>query len=235
MSVDSYSTIAPEYYNELAHPTCSNFRFLSEQFLGTSLLSAWSESPPCDAILEVGAGRSLVAPLLDRISVSTSGLTLQDISEAMLEHSREWFPNAQYLISDARRVPLPNASQSLIVSSLGDPYNDEAFLSEVRRLLRPGGHFMITAPSEAWASAFRSNEHSRAAEFVLLDGRSHYVPSITWDPVDYIRAAETRGFKLREFKAFQSSDIQGFVSPKLRVGGYFGAVLDGYWFQASAI
>lgn len=229
--LDAYTTVAEEYYDLVAHPTCNNFRYLSEQFLGATLLELWSEMAAEQPALEVGAGRSVVAPLLKRLGASLSHLTLQDLSAAMLRHSFEWFEQAHSLVGDARSVALANSSQALVVSSLGDPYDDEAFLDEVRRLLMGGGHFLITTPSEAWASTFREHANHRDAEFVLRNGISHYVPSITWDPGEYISMVEARGFGLREFKAFQASDVDGPLSPKLRVDGYEGPVLDGYWFQ----
>lgn len=230
--MDFYTDLAPEYYDRVAHPTCNNFRFLSEQFLGASLLELWTEVSAEQPTLEVGAGRSIVAPLLARLGSSMRRLTLQDLSPAMLAHSSEW-PHAHYLSGDARSVPLPTGSQSLLVSSLGDPYNDEAFLDEVGRLLEADGHFMITAPSDAWASEFRAHALRKGAEFVLRSGRSHYVPSKTWEPAKYIGATEARGFTLKEFKAFYVHDVAGPVSPKLLVGGSDGPVLDGYWFQKS--
>ena len=90
---------------------------------------------------------------------------------------------------------------------------------------------MITMPSDAWASAFREHARRSGAEFVLRDGRSHYVPSITREAGDYISTLEARAFTVRAFKAFYAHDVVGPVSSKLLVGGYKGAVLDGYWFQ----
>jgi ubiquinone/menaquinone biosynthesis C-methylase UbiE len=229
--LDSYSDIADEYYDRVAHPTCNNFRFLSEQFLATTLLQLWSQTTAEEPTLEVGAGRSIVAPLLERVGSSLRSLTLQDISPGMLQHSREWLKQTHHLVCDARNVPLSDASQAFVVSSLGDPYNDEDFLREVSRLLRADGHFLITAPSEAWASAFRGRTSAHDAEFVLRDGRSHYVPSITWDPGLYITTVEGCGLTLREFRTYQRSDVVGPLSPKLRVNGFSGPVLDGYWFQ----
>jgi SAM-dependent methyltransferase len=174
----SYDPIAPEYYDSALHPTCANFGELSKGFLAPRIRAFRRRT---NNVLEIGAGRSVVAPVLARQQTSLRGVILLDSSPAMLEHSREWEAlGAQLLVEDARNTELPAGAFELIVSSLGDPYNEPAFWREVRRLLAPGGLCFFTTPTPEWAARFRAaNEGDYGkAEFVINGGTHLEVPSI---------------------------------------------------------
>src|SRR5882762_6235910 len=165
-AVQSYDCVAAEYYDTERHPTCSNFGELSERFIASRFphkADSWT------TILEVGAGRSMVAPLMTGVGLQLDRLTLLDCSSVMLAYSQPWAcSGAKLVVADAQSTGLARSSFNLIVASLGDPYNRLPFWQEVSRLLRSGGICLFTSPAFEWASRFRGGD-SDYAEFLLRE------------------------------------------------------------------
>jgi ubiquinone/menaquinone biosynthesis C-methylase UbiE len=212
MGTDQYSVIANEYYDALLHPTCANFDELSRRYLECRIAEQLFEDR---AILEVGAGKSVVADVVRR-SRSSVKLTLLDSSKEMLALSRKSAGFAEFIVADAKSTGLPEASFDLIVSSLGDPYNTNEFWHEISRLLRPQGVCLFTTPAPEWALAFRDESHLREAEFVLSDGRIIFVPSFVVTYNEQIALIERARLNIESTEEFCVSDLTGFISPKLK-------------------
>jgi SAM-dependent methyltransferase len=212
MAVRDYSVIASEYYDAALHPTCANFGELSRRYIEPRLFKGFSNY---HAILEVGAGKSMVATIIETKKLRCPRLTLLDISREMLAISRRFAEFAELVVADAKSTGLPDAAFDLIVSSLGDPYNTDEFWREVNRLLRPGGACLFTIPAPEWAFAFRSAAHAREAEFVLSSGEIVFVPSFVPVYEEQIRLIENVGLVIENSEEFRSSDLSGAVSPKL--------------------
>lgn len=178
IGVGSYEQLAVEYYDADRHPTCANFRQASR-----ALFAQLMPEFPANRSCEVGAGDSLLAELLHRRGHDLRGLIVTDDSASMLEYSRKWEPRgAQLVVAAAESLPLPDCSLLLVAASLADPYDDNAFWSEVSRVLAPGGMCVVTTPSITWAERFRvDGQRPDAARFELEDGTLLDVPS-------YIRA-----------------------------------------------
>lgn len=110
--------------------------------------------------LGVGAGRT-VEPL---ISVADSYIGVDYVHE-MVAHCKARFPGVQFEQSDARAMPQFNdASFDLIVFSCNgicmvDHAGRLAILSEVKRLLRPGGFFIFSTYNR------NSKEHNMLFRF----------------------------------------------------------------------
>jgi SAM-dependent methyltransferase len=212
-SLSTYEDVAAEYYDPLRHPTCANFSELSNVFLVPRIRKYASAST---RILEVGAGRSIVAPTQRAHGLSVAGLTLLDQSAGMLEHSREWAGcGARLLVGDACRTELPQADFSMIVSALGDPYNDPAFWREVARLLEPGGVCLFTTPAPEWATRFRPPEAQSHAEFVIADGRTVLVPSKISAREQQGTMIADAGLNLVDDEGLSAEKLSGLPSPKL--------------------
>jgi SAM-dependent methyltransferase len=216
-SFSTYDDIAAEYYDAARHPTCANFFELSAAFL---IPRVEKYAPAAKAVLEVGAGRSSVAPILAAKKLPLSHVTLLDQSPRMLEHSRDWERHgARLLVADATSTGLSQSSFGLIVSSLGDPYNDVSFWQEVSRLLNSGGVCLFTTPAWEWSERFRAGSDQRVAEFLLADGgkalvRSH-IPSVA-NQSEMIGHA---GLVLEEMQALDAAQLSGPLSSKLLVEG----------------
>lgn len=209
----NYEAIASEYYDERRHPTCANFFELSKQFIEPRLLARPSLGA---GILEVGAGKSVVALSLAHYRKSISDVTLLDQSAGMLRHSQCWSKKVRAIVvGDACNSGLPDSSFDLVVSSLGDPYNSELFWAEAYRLLVSGGVCLYTTPAWEWASRFRVETNPSAAEFSLSSGAKVYVRSNvpqTEVQRDTMRAA---GFRIEEEVAYSLRSLRGTPSAKI--------------------
>jgi len=208
-----YSFVAGEYYNPALHPTCANFDNLSRRFLepeiGNAITGALS-------VLEVGAGRSIVAPTLEKTGVALN-LVLLDSSKEMLASSFRWAHLAKLMVADSRSTGLPSESVDLVVSSLGDPYNTADFWQEVSRLLKSGGCCLFTTPAPEWALHFRTSNHLNEAEFVLADSTVVNVPSFVPSPEEQERLFANAGLCVEESKDFSVDDLAEPISEKLKL------------------
>jgi hypothetical protein len=57
-------------------------------------------------------------------------------------------PNLRFLEGDTRSIPLPDDAVDVVVSfeTIEHFYEQERFLAEVKRVLRPGGRFIVSSP-----------------------------------------------------------------------------------------
>ena len=228
----SYSDIASEYYDEALHPTCANFRQLSLRYLnkllerGEPFTASSSQS-----ILETGAGLSVFAGLISSEIALNNKLVLQDRSCEMLAHSLNANVGpAEYIVCDARQIPVQENEFDLIVSSLADPYNDSHLWGEISRVIKPGGSWILTTPSIDWAGQFREKEELKFAEFLRADGQIFSVPSFTYSVGQMINSVEAHGARIQEYCGMTTSSVAGNVSEKLNVGNN-PVVVDCYWFS----
>jgi SAM-dependent methyltransferase len=213
----TYDDIAAEYYDPIRHPTCANFFELSAAFLVPRIQKY---APAARAILEVGTGRSIVAPTMAAKELPLSHVTLLDQSPRMLEYSRDWERRgARFLVADAASTGLPPASFQLIVSSLGDPYNDATFWQEMSRLLDLRGVCLFTTPAPEWSERFRAGSNRRAAEFVLANGTKALVRSDIPSVASQSQIIGGAGLYVDEMEAFDAAQLSGPVSSKLLVDG----------------
>jgi SAM-dependent methyltransferase len=213
--ISTYDDVASEYYDPKRHPTCANFSELSHTFLVPRILRFELLSTN---ILEVGSGRSTVAPILSEQNLLMNRLTLLDQSPGMLAHSQEWGrKGARLIVANACRTELPTATFDLIVAALGDPYNSEDFWREVVRLLRRGGVCLFTTPAPEWATRFRQPEFRSYAEFVIADGTSLLVPSYIPTLDQQIRMITDAGLAVIEVGCLNAEQLSGTHSPKLLV------------------
>lgn len=208
-----YSLLADEYYDSILHPTCANFEELSRKFLEPRITGSLESSR---VILETGAGRSMVAPIVQK-SHGRHDLTLLDSSSEMLSNSAEWSLLARLLVADSQSTELSSESFDLIVSSLGDPYNTQDFWNEVFRLLKPGAICLFTTPAPEWALRFRKADHRTEAEFVRSDGGLVNVPSFVPEPQEQALLFSNARLKVEESRDFDLSILSGPISPKLKI------------------
>jgi SAM-dependent methyltransferase len=215
-SDSTFDVLASEYYDSDLHPTCSNFR------RGSLLLfSRWIVDGRQD-LCDVGCGKSVLAEIVWSHSWQPRSLLLTDSSPAMLEHSRGWEGlGAKLMIAQADALPLPDSSVDLLVASLGDPYNEDQFWLEARRVLRNDGYVAFSTPSPEWASSFRGGfgkAESNRAEFVLADGRKTWIPSIIRPELMQRQLIEGAGLNVEDVKHVSIQELSGErLSPKLSV------------------
>ena len=98
-------------------------------------------------VLEVGSGRGGGASFLARYH-RPAHVTGADFSEQAVALARSFHaavPNLEFTVGDAERLPFPDASFDAVVNvESSHCYGSiDAFLSEVARVLRPGGAFLF--------------------------------------------------------------------------------------------
>jgi SAM-dependent methyltransferase len=212
----TYSAVASEYYDSEAHPTCYNFNRLSRIYIERRTPEPLRET----AILEVGAGDSTIAAVLHARGYQLNQLEITDDCLGMLAHSQRWTRlGARLRCTAAGSLGIPNASVSLLVAGLGDPYNTVEFWREVHRVLQPVGRVIFTLPSFEWAARFRAHEPDGSigvAEFRLRDGRIVRLPSLV-RPLDaQVELIEETGLVLSHFEAFDATSLgTDRISPKI--------------------
>lgn len=119
------------------------FRLLQQASVENALVS---EPRPC-AILDVATGTGQMLPVLAR----TGALVVaSDLTPAMLAEAKRRLVGEQgvvYCVSDALRLPYPDASFDVVASSrflhLFEPDTQCLLVAEMVRVLRPGGTLLV--------------------------------------------------------------------------------------------
>ncbi len=196
VSTSTYDDLADEYYDREIHPTCDNFRQISKKLI----FSALQECGHLEgAILEIGAGRSVVCELHDDFGIPRhlSSVVLSDGSRGMLSYSTQWNNSVSgMVVCDARSLPFIDSGIALIVCSLGDPYNDIGFWREAYRVLSPKGKIVFTAPSYEWAMRYRSTEPLGGPHLAVFSTRAgaRSVPSYVLNDGSQCMLCKSSGF-----------------------------------------
>jgi ubiquinone/menaquinone biosynthesis C-methylase UbiE len=102
---------------------------------------------PVDLVLDVATGTGNAALALAPLVLRVIGL---DVASAMLDQARaraqvEKIENAEFVSGSAEEIPFPDAEFSLVVSRHAPHHFHRLhkFFSEVRRILKPGGRFVV--------------------------------------------------------------------------------------------
>jgi GT2 family glycosyltransferase/ubiquinone/menaquinone biosynthesis C-methylase UbiE len=105
-------------------------------------------------VLDVAAGEGYGAAILSTVARSVTGV---ELDESSVMHAQRAYvrPNLTFLQGDALAMPVPDSSVDLVVSfeTLEHFADHEAFLLEIRRVLRPNGILLISTPDRVIYSA----------------------------------------------------------------------------------
>ncbi len=132
---------------------------------------------PGEVVLDVGTGTGVVA-----ITAARSGarVTALDLTPALLEKARENSQITQmqdivWTEGDTEDLPFPDASFDVVLSQFGHMFapRPEIAVSEIRRVLKPGGRFVFAT----WPP-----EHFVGRVFAFV-GRQSPVPPVGEPPV----------------------------------------------------
>lgn len=134
-------------------------------------------------VLDIASGEGYGSALLAQTAASVVGV---EIDPASVAHAQANYSasNLRYLAGDARRIPLPSASIDAAVSfETIEHFAEQAeFLAEIRRVLRPGGRFIVSSPERGAYSPpgktpnpFHAKELSRDEFVTLLQGQFAHV------------------------------------------------------------
>lgn len=98
-------------------------------------------------ILEIGSG---TGNLLHRLRDEGYRVRGVEINRERIDESRRWFGELPIQLVEGVQLPFPDASFDVVVSF--DVFehipDSDAHLTEVRRVLRPGGHYLMQTPNK---------------------------------------------------------------------------------------
>lgn len=108
-------------------------------------------------VIDIASGEGYGSALLSQVSRFVTGV---ELSPAAVAHASQTYArdNLCFLVGDARAIPAGNASVDIVVSfeTIEHLYEHETFLTEVRRVLRPGGVFIVSTPDRDVYSPYNS-------------------------------------------------------------------------------
>ena len=105
--------------------------------------------PTAHQITDLGCGTGYFTRLLQQ-QYQPQQLQAVDLAQGMLHFAKQQQSADFYIAGDAEQLPLANASQQLIFSSLALQWCDDfaQVLSEAKRVLQPGGLFAFSSLAE---------------------------------------------------------------------------------------
>jgi O-antigen biosynthesis protein len=99
-------------------------------------------------VLDIASGEGYGSALLAQTAKSVVGV---ELDQRAVDHARAGYiaQNLRFEQGSAQSIPLPDQSFDCVVSfeTIEHFYEQEQFLSEVRRVLRPGGKLLISSPN----------------------------------------------------------------------------------------
>ncbi|MBI5486359.1 MAG: methyltransferase domain-containing protein [Deltaproteobacteria bacterium] len=178
MPNDERTEAIGERYGALAESSCC---------LSCGGAARHADPRPGDICLDLGSGRGQDVLRL-AAAVGRRGFCWGvDVSDGMLERARRnaaklGVGNVGFLKSSLERIPLPDASVDLVVSNctINHAADKDAVWAEIRRVLRPGGRFVV---SDIYAVAevpeeFRSDPRAVAECWAGAVPREVYLASV---------------------------------------------------------
>jgi SAM-dependent methyltransferase len=131
-------------------------------------------------VLDVASGEGYGTALLAQVARRAVGV---EIASEAVDHASEAYRtnNLSFVVGDARSLPCPDAAFDVVTSfeTIEHFSEQQRFLSEIRRVLRPGGLLIIStpdrdnySPSESAANPYHVQELSREEFDALL--RSYF-------------------------------------------------------------
>lgn len=98
-------------------------------------------------VLDIASGEGYGAAMLAQVARSVTGV---EISAEAVDHAQRAYGrlNLRYLVGDARHIPLDDQSVDVAVSfeTIEHFFEHDDFIAEIRRVLRPGGRFIVSSP-----------------------------------------------------------------------------------------
>jgi ubiquinone/menaquinone biosynthesis C-methylase UbiE len=117
-----------------------------------------------------------------------------DGSPGMLAKALAKVPDGEFHLGDLHRLPVPDDHVDVLVCALALSHvrDLEPVLAEFARVLRPGGHLVISD-----VRGFIIGAHAYPLVKTSLDGRQGYIPHWHHQTSDYLTAALPLGLQVR--------------------------------------
>ncbi len=183
------------------------------------LLDRWLGDEPSGAILDIGCGGGLLSEPMSRRADRVVGL---DISLPSLrvarDHARSTGNTPHYLCADARQLPFRNASFTgvLLADVVEHVAPIDTVLSEVGRVLQPGGWVFVNTINRTWRAHWLVAE---LAEWLRFIPRGTHDAAMFVRPDELERAANAAGLHLVHSQGETIQLIKTIVSWRLQVQG----------------
>lgn len=132
------------FYNDPKPATLNAQNLVSRRRFALEMLEA--KVAPGSNILDIGCGTGHLAGELMQRGYTAWGV---DFSEGMVEYAREHYSRDHFHVGDIERIPFPDNTFDAVMCLGVMEYleKDEAALREMWRVLKPGGHAVITTPN----------------------------------------------------------------------------------------
>lgn len=188
-----YDEVAAKYDALYVHKLDRN-----ENALVSAMLRGYTDGK----VVDLGCGTGLALSLDGVAPERYLGI---DVSRGMLERARAKYPGATFKLADMVCVPVPDASVDSVISlfgSLSYVHKPIWVVTEINRILRPGGQFFIMAYG-------MGHIHKRGyCLFQRNVGRMLYTP-------EAIRDLFSWQFENVEARAFSFRTLPGIISPRV--------------------
>ena len=133
-------------FSDLEPPTLDSQNVLSRHRFALEMLE--STMPPGSKVLDVGCGTGEMAATLAKRGYEVWGV---DIAEPMVRYASHRHESGRFRVGDLEHIPFDDDTFDAVVCLGVIEYlpDDARALSEIRRVLRPGGTAVVSTPSAA--------------------------------------------------------------------------------------
>ena len=137
-------------------------------------------------VLDIACGEGYGSALLARRAAHVTGV---DVSEQAIAHAKDAYgklANAQFAVGTCTAIPAPDASIDVAISfeTLEHIREQEQFLDQLARVLKPGGVLLISCPNKAEYTDKRGSQNEFHVKELYRDELAALVsrrfPHVTW-------------------------------------------------------
>jgi len=153
-------------------------------------------------VLEIAAGTGIVSRRLLDVLPRTTGLTITDLNEPMLEYARQRTvanrDNLEWRQADAQELPFPDESYDLVMCQFGAMFfpDKPKALREFKRVLTTSGALILSVWDSLERNPLQEIAHSTIGGFFTADPPEFYeIPFVLGDVVEVRRLVEGAGFE----------------------------------------
>jgi ubiquinone/menaquinone biosynthesis C-methylase UbiE len=134
------------FYSNPKPATMNDQNLVSRRRFALEMIEAKVSPGPDVNVLDIGCGTGHLAAELMRRGYAAFGV---DLSSAMVDYAREHYDADRFRVGDIERIPFPDDTFDAVMCLGVMEYleKDEPALREMWRVLKPGGHAVITTPS----------------------------------------------------------------------------------------
>ena len=146
--------VRKQFYEALDHEYPARSNTYGNWNVPVMLLREIEQMPRDTRILELGSGGGFLGAELHRSGFTN--VTLTDFTATTLASISEHAPNARLVGADGSQLPFRNGSFDIVVSSdvIEHIPEVERHISEVARVLIPGGRYLLKTPNRPVAELF---------------------------------------------------------------------------------